>query len=74
MAIILGQTSTVQDFTVQKFGLTSRSRLGPSLTLGAQHFMTKEEGNATPILCVVCPNSTAVGDPDHVTKSEQQDA
>jgi hypothetical protein len=74
MVIILGQTSTMQDFTVQKFSLTSRSGAGGSLTLGAQDFMTKEEGNATPILCVVCPNSTPVGDPDHVTKSEQRDA
>jgi hypothetical protein len=38
MVIIPGQTSTVQDFTLHKFGLTSRRDAGASLTLGTQDF------------------------------------
>jgi hypothetical protein len=42
-AIILCQTSTVQDFTVQKFSQTYRQGGRPSLTLSARYFMKKEE-------------------------------
>jgi hypothetical protein len=46
IAIISCQTSTVQDFTVQKFILAARSGHLPSPTLGTETFMTKEEGGS----------------------------
>jgi hypothetical protein len=61
MVIIPCQTSTVQDFTVQKFSKTSRDSVLPSLTLGTQHFMAKEKRSATVDLCAVYPNIVTVG-------------
>jgi hypothetical protein len=46
--IISCQTSTVQDFTVQKFSNTARRRVRPSSTLGARYFMAKEEARGKP--------------------------
>jgi hypothetical protein len=65
MVIIPCQTSTVQDFTVQKFRKTSRDSVLPSLTLGTQHFMTKEERSAQVDLCAIYPNIVTVGTRSH---------
>jgi hypothetical protein len=61
MVIIPCQTSTVQDFIVQKFSKTSRGGVRPSLTLGTQDFMTKEERSAAVDLCAIYPNIVTTG-------------
>jgi hypothetical protein len=61
IVIIPCQTSTVQDFTVQKFGSTSRCDTLPSPTLGTQDFMTKEERTVEYGLCTLFSDFTVVG-------------